>query len=85
MDRESYDDQEFNYTGYFEFDHSSKDPITAFFTVKSTAPKLKFSVSEMDFRECPVNEEKHMTIEIENQMEDFSIDYYFQKVNFLKY
>ena len=55
VDREPSIDQDFSYTGYFEFDHSPKDPITAYFTVKSTAPQLKFSLSEMDFKECAVN------------------------------
>ena len=73
-DREPFIDQDFSYTGYFEFDHSPKDPITAYFTVKSTTPQLKFSLSEMDFRECSVNEEKHIMLDIENLMDDFTLE-----------
>lgn len=39
----------------------------------------------MDFKECAVNEEKHIMLDIENQMDDFTLDYYIEKVIILNF
>lgn len=77
---EELPNQEFHYTSYFEFDQSSKDALILYFKAQGICPKLKIIPSNFDFGECPLNEQRHILVKVENKNEDLPIDYFFEKV-----
>jgi len=78
-------EKDFEYTAYFEFNEEKNDPIVLFFNAKGICPQIKISQSNLDFKDCAMNERRDILFKIENKNEDLPLDFLFEKVIFRKF
>ena len=73
----------FFYSAFINFDDNKEENSTLFITGRGVVPHVKLSQTLLDFFDCPMNEKRDILINIENQNQEVSIDYQFEKVPFL--
>lgn len=56
------------------------EPITVFMQATAILPQLVLDKTELNFWECPINEEKQILLKLSNINDSLSIDYEFNKV-----